>query len=452
MDILELLTAGIVAAPGIVFLLLGALWLLGWQPSEKAVAVITAITFVAEVCAVVALIAGMVVTGRTTVPVTLGSWFEAGSYSFPLVLLADRLSVPMMALTAVLVGLTGSFSKRYLHRERGFFRFFALLHLFAFGSLLIFAAGSFDLLLAGWELVGVTSMALVAYFFERRDPVRNAIRVFGAYRIADLGLLTGIFLLHHAGGGGEFSKLMPGDWGHSDQSTTLSGFAVTGIGLLLLLAASGKSAQAPFSGWLPRAMEGPTPSSAIFYGAISIHAGAYLLLRAQPIVMASAWTQAAVAIIGAGTALLGTLSHRTSTDAKGSLAYAAMTQVGVIFVEIAAGLHWVALVHICGHAVVRTMQFLRAPSMLHDHHHVHAAAGGHFAPVGRHFEALFPSGLRAGLYRMGLDRGFLDAMVDRWLLAPAFALSHLLEQMEPQRGDAGSAPKLETAGGQVDAD
>ena len=244
----------------------------------------------------------------------------------------------------------------------------------------------YDLLLGGWELVGITSVLLIAFFDERREPVRNSIRVFAAYRLADVGLLLAIFFIHY------------------------SPHSYTTIGLLLLVAAAGKSAQFPFSGWLPRAMEGPTPSSAIFYGAISVHLGAYLLLRSSHIIDQSPWASAAIFFIGAQTALVATLVHRVSPDAKTSLAYAAMAQLGIVFVEISLGFPRLALAHIIGHAIVRTLQFLRAPSMLHDYHRVHAAAGGHLAKTGAVYERLVPQGLQVWLYRAGLERGYYDSL------------------------------------------
>ncbi len=124
-------------------------------------------------------------------------------------LLADRLSLPFLAMTVVLSGLIGQFSATYLHRESGFFRFFLLLHLFAFGSLLAFAAGSFDLLIAGWELVGITSVLLIAFFDRRPAPVENGLRVFAVYRACDIGLLVGVFAMHHWAGNASFAFGMP---------------------------------------------------------------------------------------------------------------------------------------------------------------------------------------------------------------------------------------------------
>lgn len=427
---MEAVLGAIVAAPGLVFLALATSWLLGWTPPERVIARLTAIVFSAMTAAALWLAAAMIQAGGQPVRLSLGEWFEAGSYHFPLWIVLDRLSLPLMLMTVVLTGITGVFSVRYVHRERGFFRFFALLYLFTFGALLECTAGSYDLMFAGWELLGVTSVLLVAFFDERREPVRNALRVFATYRMADIGFLLALFVLHHRGTT-LYHKLFAGDWPgqsvtHLDESAVLAGF-------LLFIAASGKSAQGPFAGWLPRAMEGPTPSSSIFYGAISIHAGAYLLLRSAPLIASSLPLQVAIVGIGIATAFLGTIAHRVASDAKTSLAYAAMTQVGIIFAEIGLGFPQLALFHMVGHAVVRTMQFLRAPSMLHDYHRIHAAAGGHLGKTGEHYEGFLPEGVRGWIYRFGLERGFYDAWLERLVILPVTRLSQLLGGSRPGR-------------------
>ena len=136
------------------------------------------------------------------------------------------------------------------------------------------------------------------------------------------------------------------------------------VGLLLLVAAAGKSALVPFCGWLPRAMEGPTPSSAIFYGALSVHLGAFLLLRVSPILELSLPLSIAVGVLGLTSAIFGALFARVQTDIKSALAFASLTQVGIIVAEIGCGLRYIALIHIIGHACLRTLQLLRAPTLL----------------------------------------------------------------------------------------
>lgn len=423
----------LVAVPGSVFILLSMLWLLGMKVPERVISRLTKGAY--AFCAiVVAIIFWKMWQGDLhTVRVSVGEhWFKVAHYEFPLTLLLDRLSLPIVGVTVILAGVVGSFSVRYLHRDPGFFRFFLLLHLFTFGALLVFMADSLDLLLGGWEIVGITSVLLIGFFQYRPDPVRNALRVFGTYRIADLFMLMGVFLAHHwfrtASWGGMFS----GEWpGHVNN---LNGTAATVVAVMLIFAASGKSSQGPFCGWLPRAMEGPTPSSAIFYGAISVHAGAYLLLRIEPLIHSSWIATTLVIFIGGTTAFLGTLIHRTCADAKTSLAYASQTQLGLIFVEIGLGWTTLAVLHIIGHALVRTLQFLRAPSMLHDHHRVHAAAGGHLEPTGAHYETLLPKRLQIWLYRFALGRGFYDAILDRFIIAPVVGFARFLGVFELRGG------------------
>src|SRR5690348_15746690 len=140
----------VVLAPGLVFFALALAWLLGWTPGERFVSRVTGFTFSACLFALGALLWKLAGVHATAVTVTFGNWFAVHDYHFPLVLVGDRLSLPFLIMTVMLSGLIGQFSATYLHREPGFFRFFLLLHLFAFGSLLAFAAGSFDLLAGGW--------------------------------------------------------------------------------------------------------------------------------------------------------------------------------------------------------------------------------------------------------------------------------------------------------------
>lgn len=418
MDVAQSMLLFVVLAPGLVFAVLALAWLLGWVPPERLMSSMTGLTFSASVLALAVVLRRLGSTQAVTA--TFGNWFAVGEYHFPMVLLADRLSAVFLGMTVVLVGLIGRFSVTYLHREPGFFRFFLLLHLFAFGSLTTFAAGSFDLLVGGWEIVGITSVLLIAFFEHRTPPVENALRVFAVYRACDIGLLAGVFAMHHWAGTASFDGGFP----------YLSGGRASIVCLLLLLSAAGKAAQVPFSGWLPRAMEGPTPSSAIFYGAISIHAGAYLLLRLQPLLAQSGFASAIVIALGLATAIYGTICGRASADAKTSLAFASLAQVGVVFMEIGIGLKWIAVIHIVGHATVRTLQFLRAPSMLHDYHQMHSAIGGESSQAETELEKLLPASVQLWLYRWALDRGHLDTMLDRFVVHRLTNLSRVFAKLD----------------------
>lgn len=420
MDLWSAILSIVVVLPGVTFGILATLWLLGCRPGEPIVSRLTSLTFFLLWLGLAALIWHLRSTGGMSVVASFGNWFAVEHYHFPLVLMADRLSLPFLTLTAVLSGLIGRFSATYLHRERGFLRFFLLLHLFTFGSLLAFAAGSLDLLAAGWEIVGITSVLLISFFHHRSPPVENSLYIFAVYRGCDVGLLVGIFLLHHWAGTASFAG----------GALPLTGKQSMMVELLLLLAAAGKAAQVPFSGWLPRAMEGPTPSSAIFYGAISIHAGAYLLLRVQPVIAQSGWASFCVILIGLVTAIHGAMVGRASADAKTSLAYASLTQVGVVFIEIGLGWRWLAVSHILGHACLRTLQFLRAPSMLHDYHKMQAVIGSESTSPEGHLRKLLPEKAQWWIYRWAMDRGHLDTILERCFSGPLVWLSRSFAKLD----------------------
>jgi NAD(P)H-quinone oxidoreductase subunit 5 len=236
-------------------------------------------------------------------------------------------------------------------------------------------------------------------------------------------------LAHAYAGSSEYTVLYGSEpW--PSGAPGLSGGAALVVALLLLFAAMGKSAQVPFSGWLPRAMEGPTPSSAIFYGALSVHAGCYVLLRAGPLLDREPLASAALVVVGVVTAIYATLVGRAQTDIKTSLAYAALTQLGLIIAEIGLGLRMIALVHIVGHAFLRSLQFLRAPSLLHERHRVEAAMGEHVTRTGIHLERAVPSGTQLWLYRFALHRGYLDALILDWLVAPVVRAFRFFDRLE----------------------
>jgi len=425
----EILLKSLILLPCGVFLLISTLWLLHDHLSENATARFHGWTHALMVAITIALGWELWRSSEHVIHADFGEWFRVGDYHFRLAFILDRLSYPFVVLVTVLTSLVGSFSVRYLHRDPGFQRFFLLLRLFTVGSLVVFTADSLDSLVAGWELVGITSVLLIGFFQYRREPVRNALRVFATYRIADLNILIAVFLAHHQFHGSAWNELFTGSWPNSVPVPT--GSVAGAIALLLVLAACGKSAQGPFLGWLARAMEGPTPSSAIFYGAISVHAGAYLLLRVEPLIRASAAATTVLIGVGLITAVVSTLIHRTSPDAKTSLAYACQTQLGIIFMEIGFGFTNLALIHAVGHAVVRTMQFLRTPSMLSDYHRVHAASGGNLGPTGGQYESILPQPIQIALYRIAFGRAFYDVVVDRFLIAGAKAVSRSLSWFEP---------------------
>lgn len=301
--------------------------------------------------------------------IVFGQWFEVGWYSVPIVLDVDFVSALYSLCSAAATLLTARFSREYLHREAGFHRFFLLVGLFAGGVQVLAFAGNFDLMFAGWETIGLCSVLMIGFFHYRQAPLRGALWTFATYRACDLGFILAIIGTHEFLGSTRLAAL--------EESHTLSAPVAAALAGLFLLAAVGKSAQVPFSGWLPRALEGPTPSSALFYGAISIHAGLYLLLRVRPLLAVSFPVVAAAVVIGCATAVYATSVARVRSDAKGILAHAALAQTGLILVEIALGWTVLALVHLVCHASLRIYQYLRAPNALHDAHAMHLPDAHH---------------------------------------------------------------------------
>ena len=212
LSIPQLLLLSTVLVPGLAFLGLALAWLAGWNPKERTTSRCTLIAYSISGLTLLALVSVMISSGLNSVSVEMGNWYAVHRFQIPLTLFVDRLSLPLLALTIILAGLIAGFSERYVHRDRGFQRFFALLNLFAFGAVLLFAAGTFDLLIAGWELVCITSVLLIAFFQERAEPVQNAIRVYATYRGCDIGIMIGVFALHHLTGSAVYTDLFTGSW------------------------------------------------------------------------------------------------------------------------------------------------------------------------------------------------------------------------------------------------
>lgn len=427
----QYLGLAVVVSPAILLVVLGLGMLLGLTISEESTGRLTQAAVVFGLLAALAVLGLMLAFDRRFVPVELGNWvfIEDQHFHFRLKLNFDRLSVPFAIMSFVLCGTIGAFSKVYLHRDPGYRRYFLFYAVFLLGMIVSSLAGTIETLFFGWELVGLSSALLVAFFHERPAPVRNGQRIWSVYRIADAAFLIAALTLHHLTGAGDFERLMGlGVW--PEGAATIGPEPALVVGLLLLLAAAGKSGMVPFSGWLPRAMEGPTPSSAVFYGALSIHLGAYLLLRVSPLLEVSPVLSGSVIALGLISAVYGALVTRVQTDVKTTMAYASLTQVGIIVVEIGCGLRYIALVHMIGHALMRTLQLLRAPSVLKDYHTLENAIGDNLPRPVVLWEQSVPELKRSWLYRFCLERGFLDSMLERCIIRPFLLVFRWCGQME----------------------
>ena len=413
-----------VLAPFTLVMALGVVSLVGVRLPERAINALVRVTMVAGFAASIGMFLLMQVGGSRHVVLDAGDWVEipalhAGdrpAYDFDIKFVYDRLSTAMLLLSYLLCGIVGKFASRYMHREGGYNRFFTLYALFVLGMVTASLAGTIETLFSGWELVGLSSALLIAFFQERPAPSRNALRVWVVYRVSDAALLLAAVVMHHRSSRGDFVRLLSAQpWPEGVCNMPQQDALI--IGGLLILAAAGKSALVPFSGWLPRAMEGPTPSSAVFYGAMSVHLGAYLLLRVAPLIECSPVLTAVVITLGLTTALFAALAARVQTDIKSALSFASLTQVGLIVAEIGFGWDYFALTHLIGHACLRTLQFVRAPSVLRDHRDLENNLGAALPPA-----VVASSRLSRALYRLALDRGFLDTVLTDYLVTPLVRL------------------------------
>lgn len=386
-----------VGLPMAAFLVLGAGMWFGVRWSERVSSAAVILTAAAATgCLVIAY--GIEITRGVPLTTGLGSLGPVGAG-----LVGDHLSLPFALLGAGLGTLIGVFAQRYLHRDPGFLRFYLLLALFIAAVDLVALAASLETIVIGWEAVGLSSALLIAFFHQRRGPVAHGLRAFVTYRVCDIGLIIAALLVSRSHLDGTGWDIVPS-----------SGAAL--LGLALLWAAMGKSAQFPFGDWLPRAMEGPTPSSAIFYGAVSVSMGPYLLLRTESLWGSSTTARVAIVLVGVVTAGYATLIGRTQTDIKSALAYASMTQIALVFIEVGLGWDTLALIHLITHAALRAAQILRSPSLLHDHHHLEKSMNGPLPATGAHLERALPLSVRTWLYRFALERGYTNGWLVEGLL------------------------------------
>ncbi|HXH30074.1 MAG TPA: proton-conducting transporter membrane subunit [Bacteriovoracaceae bacterium] len=288
-------------------------------------------------------------------------WITIGEYSFKFRFLVDLLGATYAFLTCALIGIIFKFSRNYLHKEEGYFRFIFLLSILLFGLIIVSFSRSLDLLFAGWELVGTTSVLLISYFYTQNQPVRHSLKAIVSYRLCDMGILAAAAWAHLYLHSTDFF-IMP----TLLENFHHSGTSLVFIGLFIIWASLAKAGQLPMSSWLPTAMEGPTPSSAIFYGALSVHLGPFLLLRFYHYIAHFPQLLILIGFIGVSSAVYASLVGRTRSDAKTMLAYATITQVGIIYLEIALGFTNFAIFHMVAHASFRTYQFLRSSSLIQD--------------------------------------------------------------------------------------
>lgn len=335
----------------------------------------------------------------------------------------DRVGAVYVVIGAMLTFLITFYSRYYLHRESGYKRFFNTVLFFYLGFNITVLAGNFETLFVGWEILGLSSFLLVAFYRENYLPTRNAVKVFSIYRIGDVGLILAMWASHHLWHENiTFLKLNNAEL----VSEYLAGHSGIGmfIALMLLLAAAAKSAQFPFSSWLPRAMEGPTPSSAIFYGSLSVHLGVFLLMRTFPFWENQIVVRVLIGMMGLFTAIVSTMIARVQTSVKTQIGYASLTQIGIMFIEVAAGLEALALVHFAGNAFLRTYQLLVSPSVVS--YLIREQFYG-FVPKAKVQKSGMMNRLRMSFYVWSLKEWNLDKFINQYIFRPMKNLGHKLD-------------------------
>ena len=317
---------------------------------------VIALTFVLSVIYVVTL-AGL---DNRSVSLNIFTFIPVNGLRVDAGLLLDPLSAVFILLITGVGGLIHLYSIGYMHDDPGRRRFFGYLNLFVAAMLLLVLGNSFVALYVGWEGVGLASYLLIAFWYTRPNAATAAKKAFIMNRIGDVGLLIAIFLMFAAFGSTQYAEVLGG-------ADALTGGTVTALALLLLLGACGKSGQFPLQAWLPDAMEGPTPVSALIHAATMVTAGVYLIARAAPIYNLTETGRTVVAIIGAVTLLIGCIAGCAKDDIKRVLAWSTVSQIGYMFLAVGLGPAGYALgiLHLLTHGFFKAGLFLGAGSVMH---------------------------------------------------------------------------------------
>ena len=296
--------------------------------------------------------------------VKLFDFINAGDLKIPFAFQVDRLSALFLLIITGVGFLIHLYSTAYMHEESDahFARYFAYLNLFVFNMLLLVLGANYLIMFIGWEGVGLCSYLLIGYWFKNVDYGAAARKAFVMNRIGDLGFLLGLFFILQQFGTLDYAAIMP-------AASGVSVAILTTITLLLFVGATGKSAQIPLYTWLPDAMAGPTPVSALIHAATMVTAGIYMIARSNILYTLSPVTQTVVTVIGLATALLAATIALKQNDIKKVLAYSTVSQLGYMFVGLGVGAYTGAVFHVMTHAFFKALLFLGAGSVIHAMHH-----------------------------------------------------------------------------------
>jgi NADH:ubiquinone oxidoreductase subunit 5 (subunit L)/multisubunit Na+/H+ antiporter MnhA subunit len=369
------------------------------------------------------------INGHQTLNLSEIVLFKSKEYEFLIDFCFDKITAMYLLVGSFLTFLVTIYSRTYLHREDGYKRFFNTILFFYIGYNITIFSGNFETLFIGWEILGICSFLLIAFYRDRYLPVKNAIKVFSVYRIGDVGLILAMWASHHLWHENiTFQKLGNYELVHEHlQSHSVIGVF---IALMILVAAAAKSAQLPFSSWLPRAMEGPTPSSAIFYGSLSVHFGVFLLLRTYPFWEQQTSVRVIIIILGLSTSIITTLIARVQSTIKSQIAYSSAAQIGLIFIEVALGFDDLALIHFAGNAFLRTYQLLVSPSVVS---YMIREQFYNFVPRQHTFEDSLPKKIEYSIYLLSLKEWNLDSFMNLIVWKPLKNIGRKLNFLTTKR-------------------
>ena len=297
--------------------------------------------------------------------VSMFSWIQVGSLQVDLAILADPLSIVMALFVTGISTLIHLYAIGYMHGDAKFSKFFLYLNLFVFSMLMLVLGENLLVTFLGWEGVGACSYFLISFWHTRNSAAVAGKKAFVTNRIGDFGVMTAMFLAFNSLG-----TLSYGAINESAHSGALAPVTATAIGLLLFVGACGKSAQLPLYLWLPDAMEGPTPVSALIHAATMVTSGVFLMTRMSPILHASyEWAPTVIAVVGAATALYAATVAVAQNDIKKVLAYSTVSQLGYMFLAVGSGAYVAAIFHMVTHAFFKALLFLGSGSVIHGMHH-----------------------------------------------------------------------------------
>ncbi len=306
---------------------------------------------------------------------TYWTWIQSGSFNVPFNILIDNLSIFMCLVITGVGGLIITYAVGYMDKEDGpsYARFFTYMDVFVFSMLLLVLAGNFIFLIVGWALVGLSSYFLIGFWYHRRSAVLAARKAFVMNVIGDVGMILGTFVIfvtyHQTTYRGVFDQVLPCGFPpggiHRPCIPIYDSPSIELAAFLLLVGAVAKSAQIPLHTWLPDAMEGPTPVSALIHAATMVTAGVYLIGRMHPIYDLASYAHSAVAIVGAVTALFAATIAIVQTDIKRVLAYSTMSQIGYMFLAVGIGAYSAGFFHLLSHAFFKALLFMAAGNVIH---------------------------------------------------------------------------------------